>query len=160
MSATCPQFGCADCCATIWTGWSLDVLEVKANRWRNFPDPRTDPVEFAKVARIMFGEGTVEAEQARAQSVAATLLDWERVPQIWTEVEEREGMYRYECSVFDPVLRTCTDHENRPAVCRSYPWYLKTELTRADLTSGRCTYVADDPTTVFLPLVAVNGVAV
>jgi Fe-S-cluster containining protein len=29
----------------------------------------------------------------------------------------------YQCDIFDPVTRRCTDYSNRPEVCRGYPWY-------------------------------------
>lgn len=29
----------------------------------------------------------------------------------------------YQCDRYDAVAKRCTDYENRPDVCRGYPWY-------------------------------------
>lgn len=31
--------------------------------------------------------------------------------------------FAWRCDLFDPVARRCTDYDNRPPVCRDYPWY-------------------------------------
>jgi Fe-S-cluster containining protein len=29
----------------------------------------------------------------------------------------------YKCDRYDPVAKLCTDYDNRPDVCRGFPWY-------------------------------------
>ena len=29
----------------------------------------------------------------------------------------------YKCDRYDPVAKVCTDYDNRPDVCRGFPWY-------------------------------------
>lgn len=46
----------------------------------------------------------------------------------WSEViEGGQAMllpaFYYRCDRFDVETRRCTDYDNRPAVCRGYPWY-------------------------------------
>lgn len=41
---------------------------------------------------------------------------------------QREGdrlvpSFYFRCRHFDPDTRRCTDYDNRPAMCRDYPWY-------------------------------------
>jgi Fe-S-cluster containining protein len=31
--------------------------------------------------------------------------------------------FYYQCDRYDAVAKRCTDYENRPDVCRDYPWY-------------------------------------
>lgn len=57
------------------------------------------------------------------------------------------------CDVFDPVTRACTDYENRPPICRHYPWYGKSP-TRDKLLNPACVFHADVRT--MLPIAEVN----
>jgi Fe-S-cluster containining protein len=33
------------------------------------------------------------------------------------------GAYYYRCKWFDQETRKCTNYENRPPMCRDYPWH-------------------------------------
>ena len=35
----------------------------------------------------------------------------------------RDGLHAYACDRFDAASRLCTAHEDRPPICRGYPWY-------------------------------------
>ena len=37
--------------------------------------------------------------------------------------EVRDGLHGYSCDRFDSDTRLCTAHEERPPICRGYPWY-------------------------------------
>lgn len=60
-----------------------------------------------------------------------------------------------ECSKFDKESRICTAHDDRPTVCRDYPWYNR-EPVKGDTTmKGRCSYLAD--AYKMLPIVEVRN---
>jgi Fe-S-cluster containining protein len=52
----------------------------------------------------------------------------------------------FSCDMYDPLHRVCTIHENRPPVCRGFPWYddgVNTESIHRQYT--RCSYWHDMP---------------
>jgi Fe-S-cluster containining protein len=61
----------------------------------------------------------------------------------------------FRCDKFDPVSRQCTAHDERPQVCRGYPWYGKTPKQFDPTMGPRCSFVADVPGRL-LPIVAVT----
>lgn len=71
--------------------------------------------------------------------------------------ERAEWRWRYRCPVFDEKTRLCGDHANRPSVCRRFPHY-GDEPKAGDYKSlsPRCSFVADDPSVVMLPIVEVS----
>jgi Fe-S-cluster containining protein len=48
----------------------------------------------------------------------------------------------YRCDLFDEGTRRCTDYDNRPSVCRDYPWYGSAPDPSKSLPSS-CSYRAD-----------------
>lgn len=50
-----------------------------------------------------------------------------------------------ECAKFDKETRKCTAHDERPEMCRQYPFYGRDPLeSRGDTTmGGRCSFLAD-----------------
>ena len=50
--------------------------------------------------------------------------------------------FYYRCDRFDRETRQCTDYENRPDVCRGYPWY-GTPPDPNKLLPPTCSYNAD-----------------
>jgi Fe-S-cluster containining protein len=50
------------------------------------------------------------------------------------------------CDAYDPEHGTCTAHEDRPPLCRDYPWYgEQPSADRAAHFSRQCSYLADLP---------------
>jgi Putative zinc- or iron-chelating domain len=50
------------------------------------------------------------------------------------------------CDAYDPEHGTCTAHENRPPLCRDYPWYGdQPSAERAGYMYRQCSYLADLP---------------
>lgn len=41
----------------------------------------------------------------------------------WTELEHKDIGTTYRCAFFDPDTRMCTAHDQRPPVCRDFPFY-------------------------------------
>jgi Fe-S-cluster containining protein len=70
------------------------------------------------------------------------------------------------CDAFDPATRLCTARENRPPVCRDYPWYGDEPATssRAATLYPGCSYLADvapslrpDDARPLIPLTVISG---
>lgn len=50
------------------------------------------------------------------------------------------------CNAFDPETRLCTAHEDRPPVCRDFPWYgAEPESWRSGDLMLQCSYLLDLP---------------
>lgn len=63
----------------------------------------------------------------------------------------------YECKAFDRNTRTCTAHEDRPDVCRRFPWYDKPPRESMLRDLPNCSFRADLPeNAILLPLVGVS----
>lgn len=61
----------------------------------------------------------------------------------------------FDCGYFDKATRQCTAYDDRPAMCRDYPFYGR--QPQADSTmGGRCSFLADVPGIRMLPVVAVS----
>lgn len=69
----------------------------------------------------------------------------------WTKVGQDGGERFYACDAFDPETRLCTAHDDRPPICRGYPWNGRTRdvLTSLDAVRIRrfplCEFWADLP---------------
>ncbi len=55
------------------------------------------------------------------------------------------GQRFYECAAFDPATRLCTAHDDRPPVCRRFPWYEQEPDAGRLGTLTRCSFWADIP---------------
>jgi Fe-S-cluster containining protein len=57
--------------------------------------------------------------------------------------------YEYVCRRLDPETRRCTAHDDRPHVCRGYPWYddpsPEGKVARAPFLHRRCSHLIDVP---------------
>ena len=75
------------------------------------------------------------------------------------------GDHEYRCDRFDASHRLCAAHEERPPVCRDYPWYGSEPAERGpDGMIPRCSYLADLPPSLrpegsrpLIPLTPLNG---
>ncbi len=107
---------CGDCCDPV-----ILPLTKKQVRERNTP---SGPFILANWRRIS------RAEAAR------------RRPDL---EPHRPGQRYYQCAAFDPDTRLCTAHDDRPPICRRFPWYeQKPEASRLG-TLTRCSFWADIP---------------
>lgn len=108
---------CGDCCETIWLSRAdREVIEDA------IVHPEFDPTDRERFANSGF------------------------LVEHWAEVERipSTGATRYVCSAFDPVTRMCTAHEDRPPVCRDFPWYSSGPHADKSL-SPRCSFWAEVP---------------
>ena len=55
---------------------------------------------------------------------------------------DAEPMHFYSCRHFDPDTRRCLIYENRPPVCRRYPWLLGKSVPGTPLPAA-CSFNAD-----------------
>lgn len=59
---------------------------------------------------------------------------------------DEDGWVAYDCDHFDTETRLCTAGEDRPPVCRYYPWYLDGPTPgRAAGLHPQCSYLLDVP---------------
>lgn len=71
----------------------------------------------------------------------------------WLETERDDERALYECDRFDSLTRRCRAHDERPPVCRGFPWYENTPLDDAGVATperisrlpARCSYALDVP---------------
>lgn len=129
MSAECN--GCGACCDPV----VLPVSQLDVAR-----DPRLMGDEDAQfvlevLRPIRRRDGLAKASYL---SAGVTVLGAPGTPEstvlVWS-------MF-YECPRFDPETRRCTDWENRPPLCRGYPWY-DAPPDQAKALPTECSYRAD-----------------
>lgn len=66
----------------------------------------------------------------------------------WDEYERYDGGARYRCDRFDPDTRQCTAHDDRPDVCRNFPFYGRPgdgAQLEVNPDGASCSYWADVP---------------
>jgi Fe-S-cluster containining protein len=62
----------------------------------------------------------------------------------WRATGERhDDLHAYACDRFDPESRLCTAHDERPPICRGYPWYDETPGRRLVVLPQACAFRVD-----------------
>lgn len=118
---------CGDCCERIWIAQDPD----KVAQWAYLP-------EYPPTA----------ARSARANS---NIEDARFIHKYW--LYSGDGFWQ--CSKWDSESRLCTAHDERPPVCRNYPWYgERPSEDRGRSLPERCAFRADVKN---LPIVSING---
>lgn len=127
--------GCGDCCENL---------------------PLNTP-ERADIYGKRLLTGNLKGSTGKLRKMAAWMANLTVVSGPFYLKDSKEPRYRYSCPVFDPVTRRCTDHANRPEVCRRYPHYEREPQPYPGLDglSPRCSFNADHRT--MLPIVAVSS---
>lgn len=106
---------CGDCCENI--GLNVDVSIMKA-RLANGRVAGKDRKELLFITENFIPTGRVETRGGKTKRIL-------------------------KCLKFDKKTRQCTAHDERPTLCRRYPWY-GGEPVKGDTTmGGRCSYLAD-----------------
>ena len=138
MTAGCAQ--CGSCCTHIWL--TVDPRKWSTRALANIPDPSTDEgwaywlknsdhadADRAKVLGMYDPAGRYRADADFIATHFAETCDG-----YWT------------CDAYDPEHGTCTAHDDRPPLCRDYPWYSEQpSAERGDHLSKQCSYLADLP---------------
>lgn len=100
-----------------------------------------DPVWFPLgPADVRQGAVTALAEPHAANLTFAT-RHW-----LATGETDAEGRHAYTCDAFDARTRLCTAHDERPPICRGYPWYGRPPSATEPTLPARCAYRDDLPT--------------
>lgn len=141
MPATCA--GCGDCC---------DPVVVEASV---LDDARAFATGAADLA-----DGDASQRAVLAGNLAFIAAHWQLAGPV-----EDDGWAPVRCDAFDPASRLCTARENRPPVCRDYPWYgREPSPDHSTVFSLRCSYLADLPPAdrpegarPLIPLAVING---
>lgn len=63
----------------------------------------------------------------------------------WTLTETVVGGVEMRCDQFDPTTRLCTAHDERPQICRGFPWYQRDPEGANIAGLPRCSFWADLP---------------
>lgn len=109
--------GCGACCDPVAAPWSLDTLR-RIGPWV-LPDL---PADFAADREFALEHlhPIPRSEGLAAAPYMSTGMSMLRRPDgslDWLVT------HFYRCDLFDPVERTCTAYDDRPPMCRNYPWY-------------------------------------
>lgn len=99
--------GCGRCCDPVWL--PLTALELTQLLSRISAGARVSSPDGEENLRFI-GEHMVPV-----------------VPQPDTYLDggpaETSGHTAWRCDRYDPVARLCTSHDDRPPICRGWPWY-------------------------------------
>ena len=148
---------CGDCCEEIYVSPSPEKLaEGSGSYWAWFydkPDPRTDEGWAQWVAWWPDEDWEAKVDEvARADGCdgrAYQCRDWEdarwfrQLVYLDSDGHSETRQHHYSCPLFDSEARLCTDHANRPPICRDFPWYGKPGGRELGGVSKRCTFWAD-----------------
>jgi Fe-S-cluster containining protein len=90
-----------------------------------------DPVSLPYTLREMLTDPAIPADQrqwaARSLTPMSPREAFRIAPWLRGRLQRVEGRlvptFYFRCRHFDRETRRCTDYENRPLMCREYPWY-------------------------------------
>jgi Fe-S-cluster containining protein len=119
---------CGDCCESIW----LNTTKTRMRQSMVAVDPDIDPDVWIAIG------WTVESAR-RARENAKFLL------QHWHRSSGGGKNIRWSCDAFNSETRLCEAHDERPAVCRDYPWYGGAPKEGVLNKLPKCSFWADLP---------------
>lgn len=134
---------CGDCCEHItFSVWRFKQQD-RVRKFLAAPDPSDDHKWETWWKRT----GTWD-DGSRAHAID-TWYDAHFIAQHWLNLGDDDAT----CDMFDPVSRLCTAHDQRPPVCRDFPWYGAPPKPGATLNpsldggsaSLRCSFWVDVP---------------
>lgn len=99
--------GCGACCDPVWLGLT--------------------PLELASaMARMQAGARVSSADgEANLRFIAGHMLPLDPQPEAYLDggPASSSGHVAWSCDRYDPASRLCTAHDERPPICRGWPWY-------------------------------------
>ena len=138
MTAGCAQ--CGSCCTHIWL--TVDPRKWSTRALANIPDPRTDEGWAYWLEHSNYADENRDDAIRRYNPDGRMRADADFVAAHWTE--NCDGYWT--CDAYDPERGTCTAHEDRPPLCRDYPWYgREPDAEGASHLYKQCSYLADLP---------------
>ena len=138
------SLGCAKC------GACCQNLTVAADptggfdRWttralEGVPDPRVDWKHWLTHG---WTDDQRELAERRYDPDGGLRADADFITEHWHEIDGHPGNYR--CDRFDPETLLCTAHDERPPVCRGFPWYGDgPSVERAANLDPACSFLLD-----------------
>lgn len=103
--------GCGRCCDPVVLPWTPQLLE----RTTGIIDDRTREWALHEIKLLPRREGLARTRGYIAQGGITTALVNGTAVTMFSHF--------YECQWYDPDTRTCGNYDNRPSVCRGFPWY-------------------------------------
>lgn len=133
---------CGDCCEAIPFNRSLDYMRERIKAYQDWAFYYSNNPDYEP------GENEPTLEQTKKNYEDATFI-----VKHWTRIEKEEAVglmpllsdqkkYFYTCNMLDKETRLCTAHDERPPVCRDYPWYDRKPSGKS-LVSKRCGFWYD-----------------
>lgn len=139
MSVGCAR--CGECCEDIYLFASIDLKPWTTEALNGVPDPATDE-GWAHWREHGWSDDQRPLAMRRWNPDGSMRADADFITAHWHPA----GDDRWSCDAFDPQTRLCTAHENRPPVCRQYPWYgSEPDTEHAERLGLQCSYLADLP---------------
>jgi Fe-S-cluster containining protein len=141
--ACCDPVIISDRTSALLEGWSTQSV-------RNAPDPADD-------AGWAWWRGRGWPDDQRENVIAAydpdgdLRADADFAATHWTVLDRAahplfgDNFARIRCDAFDAESRRCTAHQDRPPVCRGYPWFGAPSARRAAGLPRQCSYLLDLP---------------
>lgn len=133
------SLGCAPSCGRCCDPVSIPLLTwEKMRAWAalaDFPDPRTargwrdwrrvgwTDDDRPRAIDITYGPDRTTVDDARFVSAHWTPTQPDPLDALVARVMGVEPTVTAVCDVYDSEHRRCSDWENRPPICRGFPWY-------------------------------------
>lgn len=127
MSLGCAGASCGDCCDPVGLDGRVITLIEEWRAWLEAGGTPETAIEGGADPSIFFA------------------IDH------WTRYEgpalTEEEHHDFRCDRYDPTTHLCTAYEDRPPVCRNFPWYTEEESAgaRAARLPARCSFNLDIP---------------
>lgn len=134
---------CGDCCDPVVF---VDETYEQVSKWtaealRGVPDPGMDE-GWAHWVRHGWTDEYRDVAVRRYDPASRYQADANFITAHWHSLGDNE----YRCDQFDPAARLCAAHDDRPPVCRSFPWYGEDPVAfRTESLVPQCSYLADVP---------------
>ena len=99
--------GCGSCCDPVWL--ELDALELAT-----------------LLARMQAGARVSSADgEANLRFIGEHMVPLAEQPETYLDggPAATSGHTAWSCDRYDPVAKLCTAHDDRPPICRGWPWY-------------------------------------
>jgi Fe-S-cluster containining protein len=130
---------CGDCCDPVTLSAEMQA-KIHAQAVADLRDPDTNP-EWWLATHDM--SGPTAWDDARSIWTSHREAVWLEVH--WTVVATTSHGSHLRCDQFDIDTRLCTAHDDRPAICRGFPWYGRAPSSEPGPLPLRCSFTADLP---------------
>lgn len=138
MSAGCAR--CGHCCTRIWL--NADPRPWSTRALAGVPDPATDAGWAYWLEYSSYGDTDRDDVIRRYNPDGRMRADADFVAAHWAETCDGH----WTCDAYDPGHAVCTAHQDRPPLCRDYPWYGEEPgPDRSEHLFRQCSYLADLP---------------